>query len=102
MTFKSAKTGSSYYQMAVQIAEGVKTASQRQDHRHRRGKPGVRCRTWPRRRPGSGNYVFTTPPALVGMSQQGKGPFKDKTHPKFEQIRAVSDSVADHALRHAW
>ena len=36
-----------------------------------------------------GDYVFTTPPSLVGLSQSGKAMFKDKTDPKFATIRAL-------------
>ncbi len=36
-----------------------------------------------------GDYVFTTPPALVGAAQKAAGPFKDKGDPKFDEIRAL-------------
>ena len=36
-----------------------------------------------------GNYVFTTPPVLVKLAQKGKAMFKDKTDPKFNEIRAL-------------
>jgi TRAP transporter TAXI family solute receptor len=88
ITYKSAKTGSSYYQMAVEIAQAMKAGS------------GGKIIVTVEESQGSvqnvmeavnrpGNYVFTTPPALVGMAQDGKGPFKDKTNPKFAEIRAL-------------
>ena len=35
------------------------------------------------------DYVFTTPPVLVRLAQGGKAMFKDKGHPKFNEIRAL-------------
>jgi TRAP transporter TAXI family solute receptor len=88
VTFKSAKTTSSYYQMAVQLAEAMK-----------RGTDGAiivtveesqgsvqNVKEAARR---SGNYVFTTPPVLVKLAQKGLAMFKDKTDPKFDDIRAL-------------
>jgi TRAP transporter TAXI family solute receptor len=88
VTFKSAKTSSSYYQMGVQIAEAMKKGS----------KGGVIVTV--EESQGSvqnvleaatrkGNYVFTTPPALVKLAQEGKAMFKDKGNPKFADIRAL-------------
>jgi TRAP transporter TAXI family solute receptor len=36
-----------------------------------------------------GDYVFTTPPALVGLAQAGKAMFEGKGDPKFDEIRAL-------------
>jgi TRAP transporter TAXI family solute receptor len=36
-----------------------------------------------------GDYVFTTPPALVGLAQGGKAMFEGKGSPKFDEIRAL-------------
>jgi TRAP transporter TAXI family solute receptor len=36
-----------------------------------------------------GNYVFTTPPGLIGAAMGARGPFEDKGNPKFEEIRAL-------------
>jgi TRAP transporter TAXI family solute receptor len=88
VTYKSAKTSSSYYQMGVQIAEAMKKGS----------KGGVIVTV--EESQGSvqnvleaatrkGNYVFTTPPALVKLAQEGKAMFKDKGNPKFADIRAL-------------
>jgi TRAP transporter TAXI family solute receptor len=35
------------------------------------------------------DYVFTTPPALVGLAQNGKAMFEGKTAPAFDDIRAL-------------
>jgi len=36
-----------------------------------------------------GDYVFTTPPALIGLAQAGKAMFEGKSDPKFDEIRAL-------------
>jgi TRAP transporter TAXI family solute receptor len=88
ITYKSAKTGSSYYQMAVEIAQAVKAGSDGKIIVTVEESQGsVQNVMEAANRPG--NYVFTTPPALIAMAQDGKGPFKDKTHPKFAEIRAL-------------
>ncbi|MEO0618009.1 MAG: TAXI family TRAP transporter solute-binding subunit [Pseudomonadota bacterium] len=88
VTFKSAKTSSSYYQMSVQLAEAMK-----------KGTDGAVIVTVEESQ-GSvqnvkevtrrdGNYVFTTPPVLVKLAQKGLAMFKDKTDPKYDAIRAL-------------
>ncbi len=88
ITYKSAKSTSSYYQMAVQIAEGMKSGSngdiivtveESQGSVQNVMESAVR----------PGNYVFTTPPVLVRLAKGGKAMFKDKTNPKFNDIRAL-------------
>jgi TRAP transporter TAXI family solute receptor len=88
ITYKSAKTTSSYYQMAVQIAEAMKagssgdiivTVEESQGSVQNVMESAVR----------PGNYVFTTPPVLVKLAKAGKAMFKDKQNPKFADIRAL-------------
>ncbi len=88
VTYKSAKTTSSYYQMAVQIAEAMKTASngdiivtveESQGSVQNVMEAAVR----------PGNYVFTTPPALVRLAKAGKAMFEKRANPKFTEIRAL-------------
>lgn len=88
VTYKSAKTTSSYYQMAVQIAEAMKagssgeiivTVEESQGSVQNVMESAVR----------PGNYVFTTPPVLVKLAKAGKAMFKDKQNPKFSDIRAL-------------
>ena len=88
VTFKSAKTSSSYYQMSVQLAEAIKkgsdgeviiTVEESQGSVQNVNEAAKR----------SGNYVFTTPPVLVKLAQGGKAMFKGKTNPKFNEIRAL-------------
>jgi uncharacterized protein len=88
VTFKSAKTGSSYYQMGVQIAEAMKAGTKgaiivtlEESQGSTQNVMEVRAR--------GADYVFTTPPALVDMAQGAKGPFKDKGDAKFANIRAL-------------
>ncbi len=88
VTYKSAKTGSSYYQMAVELSEAMKagtagdvsiTVEESQGSVQNVMEAGVR----------TGNYVFTTPPALIGLAQAGKAMFEGKQNPAFDNIRAL-------------
>lgn len=88
VTYKSAKTGSSYYQMAVQIAEAMKSGTGgdisvtvEESQGSVQNVMEVRAR--------GGDYVFTTPPALVGLAQGGKAMFEGKGDPAFDEIRAL-------------
>jgi len=88
VTFKSAKTTSSYYQMSVQIAEAVKKATDGEIIVTVEESQGsVQNVTEAARR--EGNYVFTTPPVLVKLAQKGKAMFEGKENPKFGNIRAL-------------
>ncbi len=88
VTYKSAKSTSSYYQMGVQIAEAMKkgsdgnvivTVEESQGSVQNVMESAVR----------DGNFVFTTPPALIGLARDGKAMFKDKSNPAFANIRAL-------------
>lgn len=88
ITYKSAKSTSSYYQMAVQIAEAMKAGS----------KGGIivtveesqgSVQNVMEARVRGGDYVFTTPPVLVKLARAGKAMFKDRSSPKFQEIRAL-------------
>jgi len=88
VTYKSAKTTSSYYQMAVQIAEAMKAGSGgeiivtvEESQGSVQNVMEVAAR--------SGNYVFTTPPVLVRLAKGGKAMFEGKENPKFADIRAL-------------
>ena len=74
VTYKSAKSTSSYFQMGVQIAEAMKQASsgnvivtveESQGSVQNVMEAAVR----------QGNYVFTTPPVLIKLAQKGGGAF---------------------------
>jgi len=86
VTYKSAKTGSSYYQMAVQLAEAMKaneaisvTVEESQGSVQNVMEAAVR----------GGDYVFTSPPSLVGLAREGKAIFEGRPNPPFQQIRAL-------------
>jgi len=88
VTFKSAKTSSSYYQMSVQLAEAMKKGSNGEVIITVEESQGS-VQNVKEAAKRSGNYVFTTPPVLVKLAQKGKAMFKDKTNPKFDEIRAL-------------
>ena len=88
VTLKAAKAGSSYYQMAVQLAEAVKagtdgevsvTVEESQGSVQNVMEAAVR----------PGNYVFTSPPALVELAREGEAMFADRASPKFDEVRAL-------------
>ncbi|SIN99876.1 TAXI family TRAP transporter solute-binding subunit [Vannielia litorea] len=88
ITYKSAKSGSSYYQMGVEIAEAVKAGTDggmivtiEESQGSVQNVMEVRAR--------GGDFVFTTPPALVGAAQAGAGAFEGKGDPAFDEIRAL-------------
>ena len=86
VTYKSAKSTSSYYQMAVQIAEAMKSSSDivvtvEESQGSVQNVMEVKAR--------GSDYVFTTPPALVRLAQGGKAMFEGKSDPSFADIRAL-------------
>ena len=88
VTYKSAKSTSSYYQMAVQIAEGMKAGSNGDitvTVEESQGSVQNVMEVIGRK----GNYVFTTPPVLIKLARGGKAMFKDKANSRFDEIRAL-------------
>ena len=88
ITYKSAKAETSYYQMGVQIAEAMKAGTDgavivtlEESQGSVQNVMEVKAR--------GADYVFTTPPALVGAAQKATGPFADKGDPAFDEIRAL-------------
>ena len=88
VTYKSAKAGSSYYQMGVELAEAIKdgtggdvSVTVEESQGSVQNVMEVRAR--------GGDYVFTTPPALVGAAQDAAGAFEGKGDPAFDGIRAL-------------
>ncbi|MEM7667935.1 MAG: TAXI family TRAP transporter solute-binding subunit [Pseudomonadota bacterium] len=88
VTFKSAKTTSSYYQMAVQIAEAMKAGSGGEIIVTVEESQGSVQNVMEVRARGA-DYVFTTPPVLVRLAQGAKAMFEGKGDPKFNEIRAL-------------
>ena len=88
ITYKSAKSTPSYYQMAVQIAEGMKAGSNGDitvTVEESQGSVQNVMEVMGRK----GNYVFTTPPVLVKLARGGKAMFKGKENLRFGDIRAL-------------
>ena len=88
VTYKSAKSSSSYYQMAVQIAEAMQEASGGEISVTVEESQGSVQNVMEVRARG-GDYVFTTPPVLVSLAQGGKAMFEGKGDPAFDDIRAL-------------
>ena len=88
ITLKSAKTGSSYYQMSVQLAEAMKAGTSGEVSVTVEESQGSVQNVMEVRARGA-DYVFTTPPALVGLAQNGKAMFEGKGDPAFDNIRAL-------------
>jgi len=88
ITYKSAKSTSSYYQMAVEIAEAMKTGSSGDiivTVEESQGSVQNVMEAIGR----TNNYVFTTPPVLVKLARGGKAMFKDKSNARFNEVRAL-------------
>lgn len=88
ITYKSAKAGSSYYQMGVELAQAIKqgtdgaiimTVEESQGSVQNVMEAATR----------TGNYVFTSPPGLVTNATKDAGPFEKKPSPKYKDIRAL-------------
>lgn len=88
VTLKAAKSGSSYYQMSVQIAEAVKTATEGNISVTVEESQGSQQNVMEVRARGA-DYVFTSPPALVAAAQDGSGGFEGRSDPAFADIRAL-------------
>ena len=88
ITYKSAKSTSSYYQMAVEIAEAMKKGSGGDmivTVEESQGSVQNVMEAIGR----TNNYVFTTPPVLIKLARNGSAMFKDKSNPRFDQVRAL-------------
>lgn len=88
ITYKSAKTTSSYYQMGVQISEAMKAGSDGEIIVTVEESQGSVQNVMEVKARGA-DYVFTTPPVLVKLAQSGSAMFEDKGDPKFDEIRAL-------------
>ena len=88
ITYKSAKSSSSYYQMGVQIAEAMKAGTNGDIIVTVEESQGSVQNVMEAKARG-GDYVFTTPPSLVKLAQGGKAMFEGKGDPKFDEIRAL-------------
>ncbi len=88
IAYKSAKSGTSYYQMGVELANAVKAGTDGEAILTVEESQGsVQNVMEAAARPG--NYVFTAPPSLVSAAVAGKGPFTERANPKFAEIRSL-------------
>ena len=85
VTYKSAKAGSSYYQMGVEIAEAVQGSGIEVTLEESQGSVQNVMQA-PMR---GGDYVFTAPPALVEAARAGSGDFAERGAEAFAGIRAL-------------
>lgn len=88
ITYKSAKSTSSYYQMGVQISEAMKSGTDGEVIVTVEESQGSVQNVMEVRARGA-DYVFTAPPVLVNLAQNGKAMFEGKSDPKFDEIRAL-------------
>lgn len=86
VTLKSAQSGSSYYQMMVQLAEALKAGSEGALIATVEESQGsVQNVKEAAKRPG--NYLFTSPPSLVKQAVAGEKPFA--ADPGYNDIRSL-------------
>lgn len=78
ITLKSATASSSYYVMMVQLGEVLRAETKGQIQATVEESQGsVQNVKEAAKRPG--NFVFTTPPSLIGAAREGKKPFEGET-----------------------
>lgn len=88
VTYKSATAGTAYYQMGVELSEAIRQGTDddivltlEESQGSVQNVMEVMAR--------QGNYVFTTPPALVEQAIAGEGPFAERQNPRFQEIRGL-------------
>ncbi len=88
ITYKSAKSSSSYYQMAVQIGENIgRKTDKKLQITIEESQGSVQNVKEVRKR--KGNYVFTTPPVLVKLALAKKAMFKKDNPKDYSKIRSL-------------
>ncbi|QPC42025.1 TAXI family TRAP transporter solute-binding subunit [Kaustia mangrovi] len=88
VTYKSAKSTSSYYQMAVQLAEAMKAGTDGGIILTVEESQGSVQNVKEAARRG-GNYVFTTPPGLIKLATAGKKMFEGDDKAAYEGLRSL-------------
>lgn len=88
ITYKSATAGTAYHQMGTELSNAVRQGShdeivlmQEESQGSVQNVMEVMAR--------QGNYVFTTPSALVDEAMAGTGVFAERSHPRFQNIRGL-------------
>lgn len=88
ITYKSAKSSSSYYQMAVQIGENIgRKTNNKLSITIEESQGSVQNVKEVKKR--KGNYVFTTPPVLVKLALAKKAMFKKDKPENYAKIRSL-------------
>ncbi|OUR71043.1 TRAP ABC transporter substrate-binding protein [Arcobacter sp. 31_11_sub10_T18] len=88
ITYKSAKSTSSYYQMAVQVGENISRNTNKDlQITIEESQGSVQNVKEVRKR--KGNYVFTTPPVLIRLAQGQKAMFKKDKADDYSKIRSL-------------
>ncbi|MDA4844115.1 TAXI family TRAP transporter solute-binding subunit [Hoeflea poritis] len=88
ITLKSAKPSSSYYKMGEQLAQALKAGSQGEII-VTLGESAGSVQNILDAESQEDDYIFTSPPVLVSLAQQGKAMFADKDNSDFGSIRAL-------------
>ncbi|WNL40653.1 TAXI family TRAP transporter solute-binding subunit [Halomonas sp. PAMB 3264] len=88
ITYKSSSAGTAYYQMGVELSEAIREGTNddivltlEESQGSVQNVMEVMAR--------QGNYVFTTPPALVEQAMDAEGPFAKRQSPRFQDIRGL-------------
>lgn len=88
ITFKTAKSSSSYYQMAVQLGEIINMANDgKLSVTIEESQGSVQNVKEAQRR--SGNYLFTTPPGLMSKALNLEGAFEKDKKENYEKVRSL-------------
>lgn len=86
--YKSASEGTAYYQMALELSEAIRQGTNDAlDLTLEESQGSVQNVLEVMAR--EGNYVFTTPSALVEQAMAGEGAFAERQHPRFQEIRGL-------------
>lgn len=88
VTYKSASAGTAYYQMGVELSEAIRQGTDDEiilTLEESQGSVQNVMEVMARQ----GNYVFTTPPALVEQAMAGEGAFAERQNPRFQEIRGL-------------
>jgi len=88
ITYKSAKSTSSYYQMAVQVGENI-SRNTNKDLKITIEESQGSVQNVKEVRKRKGNYVFTTPPVLIRLAQGQKAMFKKDKADDYSNIRSL-------------
>ncbi|MBZ5488762.1 TAXI family TRAP transporter solute-binding subunit [Halomonas aquamarina] len=88
ITYKSATAGTAYHEMGAELSEAIDSATSGQiilAQEESQGSVQNVMEVMARQ----GNYVFTTPSDLVEQALTATGPFTERPHPRFQNIRGL-------------